>query len=239
MNLLIVEDEMVVAADLQDLLAGFGFTKSVVASNYTEAVRALETTPIHLALLDIHLGGYKSGIDVAQYIGANIAIPFIFLTAYEDLPTVHAALATSPHAYLQKPFGSATLYAALQLAINNFKKGRDSGAADEDSLIIRDSFFVKDKQRYVRVPLREVTHIRADGNYMELHTAERKHLVRIPQKVLLEQLPASFVKTSKSFIVNGAMITEVAADTISLGKISVDLAPNYRAELLERLKRLS
>lgn len=239
MKILIVEDEMVVAADLQDLLADFGFPDSIIAGNYTDAIRILESAPIHLALLDIHLGGYKSGIDVAQYISSKVAIPFIFLTAYEDLPTVNAALATAPHAYLQKPFGAASLYAALHLAINNFKKGQDSTAQEDDSVIIRDAFFVKEKQAYVRVPLSEVQYIRADGNYMELHTARRKHLVRIPQKALLAQLPPTFVKTHKSYIVNGAFITEVGSDTISLGAMSVALAPNYRAELLEKLKRLS
>ena len=239
MNILIVEDEMVVAADLQDLLASYGFPNSTIAINYTEAIAVLESKPVHFALLYIHLGGYKTGIDVAKYITDKIAIPFIFLTAYEDLKTVNAALATSPHAYLQKPFGSATLYAALQLAINNFKKAQDSTSNEEDSLIIRDAFFVKDKNGYTRIAVQDVQYIRSDGNYMELHTNTKKHLIRIPQKALLAQLPDSFMKVHKSYIVNSASITSIGNEALLLGEISIPLATNYRNDLLERLRKFS
>jgi DNA-binding LytR/AlgR family response regulator len=239
MGILIVENELLVAAGLQSLLSGFGFADSVIASNYTEAVAILESKPIHLALLDINLGGYKTGIDVAQYIGSRINIPYIFLTAYEDMPTITAALATSPHGYLQKPFSKATLYAAIQLAISNFKKTQDAEAEEEDSLIIRDAMFVKDKNGYVRVPVAEIHYIHSDGNYMELHTANRKHLIRIPQKTLLKQLPPGFVKVHKSYIVNSALVKTVANDSMLVGDASVPLLAAYREDLLTKLKAFS
>lgn len=238
MNILIVEDEMVVAADLESMLATYGFTESIIATNYTEAVAILESTPVYIALLDINLGGYKTGIDVAKYINSKMSMPIIFLTAYEDIATVNAALATAPHAYLQKPFGSASLYAALQLALNNFKKAQHTDSAQEDDLIIRDAFFVKEKNGYTRVALQDIRYIRSDGNYMELHTDKRKYLIRIPQKVLLEQLPATFIKTNKSYIVNSAAITAVGESDISLGDLSIPLSPAYRNELLDKLKAL-
>ena len=239
MNILIVEDEMVVAADIQGFLEDYGFKESVIAINYTEAVRALETTPVHLAILDIHLGGYKTGIDVAQYISSKMPVPFIFLTAYEDMPTISAALATKPHAYLQKPFGNAALYAAIQLALMNYKKEQDSSAEADDSLIIRDAFFVKEKSGYIRVAVQEVQYIRSDGNYMELHTARRKYLIRIPQKALLAQLPATFIKVNKSYIVNSAVVTAIGAETVSVGDVVLPLADGYKAPLLEQLKTFS
>lgn len=236
MNILIVEDEMVVAADLESMLAAYGFTESTIATNYTEAVAALESMPVYIALLDINLGGYKTGIDVAKYINSKMSMPIIFLTAYEDIATVNAALATSPHAYLQKPFGSASLYAALQLALSNFKKAQNNQSDQEDDLIIRDAFFVKEKNGYTRVALQDIRYIRSDGNYMELHTDKRKHLIRIPQKVLLEQLPPGFIKTHKSYIVNSAIITAVGDADVSLGDLSIPLSPAYKNELLDKLK---
>jgi DNA-binding LytR/AlgR family response regulator len=239
MGILIVENELLVASGLQSLLSGFGFADSVIATNYTEAIAMLESRPIHLALLDIHLGGYKTGIDVAQYIGSKINIPYIFLTAYEDMPTITAALATAPHGYLQKPFSKATLYAAIQLAINNFKKTQDAEAGEEDSLIIRDAMFVKDKNGYMRVPVMEIHYIHSDGNYMELHTGSRKHLIRIPQKALLKQLPEAFVKVHKSYIVNSGCVRSVGSDSLMVGDASVPLLAAYREDLLKKLKAFS
>ena len=236
MNILIVEDEMVVAADIESMLAAYGFTESIIATNYTEAVAILESVPVYIALLDINLGGYKTGIDVAKYINNKMSVPVIFLTAYEDIATVNAALATSPHAYLQKPFGSVSLYAALQLALNNFKKAKHKDSEQDDDLIIRDAFFVKEKNGYTRVALQDIRYIRSDGNYMELHTDKRKYLIRIPQKVLLEQLPETFIKTHKSYIVNSSSITSVGESDVLLDDLSVPLSAVYRNELLDKLK---
>jgi DNA-binding LytR/AlgR family response regulator len=238
MNILIVEDEMVVAADLESMLADYGFTENIIATNYTEAVTILESMPVYIALLDINLGGYKTGIDVAKYINSKMSMPVIFLTAYEDIATVNAALATAPHAYLQKPFGSASLYAALQLALSNYKKAQHKDSEQEDDLIIRDAIFVKDRNGYTRVALQDICYIRSDGNYMALHTDKRKFLIRIPQKVLLEQLPPTFIKTHKSYIVNGSAVTAVGETDISLGELSIPLSPAYKNELLDKLKIL-
>lgn len=239
MNILIVEDEMMVAYDLQETLGRYGFSQSQVAGSYTEALAILQSQPFHLALLDIQLAGYKTGIDVAQFIRAEIDIPFIFLTAFEDLATVTEALETKPNAYLQKPWNDVSLYAALQLAIQDYKKTKNASGDAEDLLLIRDALFIKERQQYVRVPLTDIGYIRSEGNYMELHTADRKYLIRVPQKVLLAQLPEFFVKTHKSYIVNCNHLSAIGPETLTVGAAQLPVSGNYRAGLLRKLPRFS
>ncbi len=239
MNILIVEDEMMVAQDLQETLERYGFPYTRTAGSYTEAKAVLESQPMHLALLDIQLSGFKTGIDVAKLIRETTDIPFIFLTAFEDLATVQEALATKPNAYLQKPWSDATLYAALQLALADYRKAKSAGEDTEDLLLIREALFVKERQQYIRVPLADIYFIHSEGNYMELQLRDRKYLIRVPQKTLLAQLPAFFMKIHKSYIINNNRLAAVGSDSLTVGEWVLPLSGNYRAELLKKLPRFS
>ena len=98
-RILVVEDEIVVAIALVEMLEDLGYEVLDNAIGYSEAVEVLERDAPDLALLDITLGGAKSGIDLAQLIRERYEMPIIFLTSHHDKETVQRAMAVTPNGY--------------------------------------------------------------------------------------------------------------------------------------------
>ncbi|MFZ6770850.1 two-component system response regulator [Undibacterium sp. Di26W] len=115
-HILIVEDEPVVALDLQHTLVELGHRVCGVRSNFTHALSAVSQLEPTLILMDIHLDGAEDGIDACQAIYQRWKLPVIFLTAYADDNTVKRAIASKPFGYVMKPFGVKELAAVIQVA---------------------------------------------------------------------------------------------------------------------------
>jgi CheY-like chemotaxis protein len=112
-RILIVEDERLIALDLQRRLTQLGYlVVGIVASGARAVTAALQLQP-DLVLMDIRLQGEMDGVEAALQIVANRAIPIIYLTAYVDDPTRQRAQATSPWGFLRKPFHVRDLQAVL------------------------------------------------------------------------------------------------------------------------------
>jgi PAS domain S-box-containing protein len=128
-RVLIVEDQRLVAADLEDTLKRLGYdVVGSVASGEEAIPKAIDTRP-DLALMDVRLRGKLDGIQAATAIRERMDIPVIYLTAYADEETVRRAMLTGPFGYLVKPFNERELRAAIDVAI--YKHGTDRLLAEE------------------------------------------------------------------------------------------------------------
>jgi PAS domain S-box-containing protein len=124
-RILIVEDEAIVAMDLQGRLAALGYEVAAVTSTGEEAVlRAHETRP-DLALMDIRLAGELDGIAAAEQVRDRLGIPVVFLTAYADDDTLARAKVADPFGYLLKPFQDRDLRTTIEMALYKHKTDRD------------------------------------------------------------------------------------------------------------------
>lgn len=115
-RILIVEDEPVLALDLQQTLEEMGHDVCSIRNNFQAALDAVEEYSPSLVLMDIHLEGSRDGIEAGNYIYEHWKLPVIFLTAYADEATVSRAAACKPFGYLMKPYLPKELYAVLQIA---------------------------------------------------------------------------------------------------------------------------
>lgn len=123
-SILIVEDEAIVAMDLQEQLQEMGYTVCAVADNGLAAIAiAWERRP-NLVLMDIVIKGDMDGIEAARQIWRGLHIPVIFLTAYSDRATVERAAHSAPYGYLTKPFQANELRAAIEIALYKSKLER-------------------------------------------------------------------------------------------------------------------
>ncbi|MBW4549760.1 MAG: diguanylate cyclase [Aphanocapsa sp. GSE-SYN-MK-11-07L] len=120
-KVLVVEDEKVVAWDIQRDLQRTGYTVVAIVSSAEAALHAADQHRPDLVLMDIHLAGPEDGISAAQSIAVCCNIPVIFLTAYVDESTVQRAAATSPYSYLVKPFRADQLHTAIQVALQRHR----------------------------------------------------------------------------------------------------------------------
>lgn len=115
--ILIVEDEGLVAADLQAKLTHLGYVRAIVACSGEEALRRARATPFALALMDIRLPGTLDGIAAAEVLRSELDTPVVFLTAHSDADTVDRARRSEPFGYLLKPVTEAELRCTLQVAL--------------------------------------------------------------------------------------------------------------------------
>jgi PAS domain S-box-containing protein len=115
-RVMIVEDEALVALDLERHLDRAGYECVGVADEHDEALALFKVTQPDLVLMDIFIRGQLDGIDTARDIAALADTPVVFLTAFADDATVKRASDTSPYGYLLKPFDERTLAATLAIA---------------------------------------------------------------------------------------------------------------------------
>ena len=121
-NVLIVEDEPMVAEDIAEALNNIDFKVSAVVYSEKAAMEELLQNTPDIVLLDINLKNGKEGIQIAEEINHRYHIPFVYLTAYSDKLTLEMAQNTQPAGYLVKPFTEKNLFATLQLALLNHGK---------------------------------------------------------------------------------------------------------------------
>ncbi len=115
-RILVVEDESLVAKDIQNMLTSLGYEVIDVVSTGVEAIRLAEATAPDLVLLDIVLKGEVDGIMAAEKIWERLAIPIIYLTAYADETTLQRAKVTEPFGYILKPFDERELQTTIEMA---------------------------------------------------------------------------------------------------------------------------
>ncbi len=128
-NLMLVEDERIVAFDLKRQLQGFGYRVGAVVASGEQAIHQAATEKPDLVLMDIHLEGRMDGIEAAAEIRLRQRIPVVFLTAYAEDDTLRRALDSRPFGYLVKPCESRELHATIQMALAR----REDEAAVEQS----------------------------------------------------------------------------------------------------------
>ncbi|MDQ3830199.1 MAG: response regulator, partial [Candidatus Tectomicrobia bacterium] len=116
-QIMVVEDESIVAEDMKAMLEGFGYTVPVVAFSGEEAVKKAFDTHPDLVLMDIVLKGQMSGVEAVERIRSRCNIPVVYVTAYADEKTVRRAKATQPFGYILKPFDARELQTAIEIAL--------------------------------------------------------------------------------------------------------------------------
>ena len=118
-RIMIVEDERIVAQDIQNRLEKLGYTVSTVASSGEEAIKKAGKITPDLILMDIVLKGKMDGIEAADIIRDQVNIPVVYLTAYADEETLQRAKFTEPYGYILKPFEDRELHIIIEMALYN------------------------------------------------------------------------------------------------------------------------
>src|SRR5690242_20515623 len=123
-RILVVEDESLLAEDIQDRLKGIGY--DVVALAYTgeEALAQAALVRPDLALMDIRLKGQTDGIETARVLRERFNVPVIYLTGEADDTTLERAKSTEPLGYLLKPIEEKRLYSTIEIALYKYKMER-------------------------------------------------------------------------------------------------------------------
>ncbi len=120
-RIIVVEDEGIVAMDIEDRVNNLGYSVVGIASSGEEAIAMTEKTHPDLILMDIKIKGPMNGIGTSEKIRERFNIPVVYLTAYADGDTVRRAKVTKPFGYLIKPFDDRELHSTIEIALYNHR----------------------------------------------------------------------------------------------------------------------
>jgi DNA-binding NarL/FixJ family response regulator len=121
-NILIIEDEILVAESIEKILKKQGDFNFLIVNNETEALRAVQDKTVKLIISDIRLNNSVDGPVIIKKILADQLIPVIYISAYSDKSYLESALETEPIVYLVKPFLERQLLVAFSIALNKMEK---------------------------------------------------------------------------------------------------------------------
>jgi DNA-binding LytR/AlgR family response regulator len=238
-KILVVEDELIIAEDICNMLIKMGYAVTGNAMDADEAIDILNKETPDLILLDINLGGKRDGITLAEDINAKYRVPFIFITSYTDDSTIDRAKKVNPANYLVKPFKPEQLHTAIEIALFNISSSHNNRPEEEqeEGLIIKDALFIKEKYSYTKVNLADIRWIKAEGNYLELHLADKKELIRSTLSSFLDKLNReNFFRTHKSYAVNLKHLNRLEPTKIFIGNTEIPVTKSYADELIKRLQ---
>lgn len=121
LSILLVEDEGIVARDLQETLTRLGYRVTGIASEGAQAVRMAQDLQPQLVVMDVSLRGEIDGIQAARLIHERFQVPVIFLTGHSDPGTLQRAVSTGPLGYIVKPFQEIELRCAIEVAMHKHR----------------------------------------------------------------------------------------------------------------------
>lgn len=130
-RILVVDDEIVIARELQARLCGMGHEVVGIAATAQQAIDLAVAKQPDLALMDINLKGAMDGIGAATEIRRRCSIPIIYLTAFTDEQTLERARVTEPFGYLVKPFAEGALRANIEMALHKHKSDQKRETANQ------------------------------------------------------------------------------------------------------------
>jgi two-component system, LytTR family, response regulator LytT len=223
-DILIIEDEALIAETIRMQLEDFGYNICNVCYKYETAMQAIEKANYDLVITDINLGNGiddKSGLTLMNEMKRIKKCPFIFLTAFSDRDTLKKATSLYPSAYLVKPVNTANLFAAIQLAVENYQNTRSPEYDTNEQEPVPDYFFVKSGTKLIKVFWNDVYSMESVKNYVRIKSTNHNSdlLIRASlQQFLKSNMPVNFrklfVKINRSTAIAKNIILKVNIDTV-------------------------
>lgn len=207
-KILIVEDEIIIAEYIKELLEEESFNNISIANDKDEAINLINHFLPDIILMDINLNGINSGIELAKKAKAKV----IYLTGQYDYELMNQALETNPESYLTKPIKKNDLIAAIQLCIHHLKSNTITLKVGIES---------------VKLNLNEILFVKSDDAYIDIQTTTKKHTIRKSLNAFLKELNNSnFVKIHRSYIINKTKITSKKATSIFIDNYEIPISRN-------------
>ncbi|MCC6369919.1 MAG: response regulator [Bacteroidia bacterium] len=249
LNIFIVEDESIVAKDIQNSLTKLGYNVVGSANNGKDAIEKITELMPDLVLMDIMIKGPLNGIEVSEKIKEQMNIPIIFLTAYADEGTLSRAKITEPYGYILKPFKEIDLHSTIEMAV--YKHQKDAELLKERDFLYSlvenkddkstDILFVRSNSRLVKVHLKDIYFIEALKDYVIINTEFARYTVHSTMKELDKKLGTTeFARVHRSFIARLDKIQSIDNQNVIMEneKKIIPVGGSFREELMQKLNML-
>ncbi|WP_100629032.1 response regulator [Algoriphagus formosus] len=239
-RILIVEDDMIIAANISLQLSKLGYEVTGIESRGEDAVNhAIENHP-DIILMDIQLKGGMNGIDAAKKIQEKTAIPLIYLTANADEASFQKAKETKPYAFISKPFNKLNLERTIELVAEKIKEEKIE-TEDSDSLIesLDDRIFIRNNGKLIKLMLDEILYIEADRNYCNIFTNSQNYLIVSPLNAFCQKIESrDFLRVHRSYVVNLKKLDAVADSHLEIMRKVIPISKMYKEDLMRSIRKV-
>jgi diguanylate cyclase (GGDEF)-like protein len=237
-RVLVIEDERIVATDLQRMLRQLGYDAYACAPSAVRALELAAETPPDVVLADVRIEGPIDGIDTAFQLRQRYDCAVIFLTAHADDPTVERAKHAEPYGYLVKPVSAPAVKAAVELALD--RRAREAAAHVLEKMLTQTSadllaalnhlplaIHVEDSQRRV---------VNVNPAFCALFdiAEDRSELVGVDGAVLVERIQSQCSDPARFAVIADCLLKSrhpMTGDVIQLrdGRtVELDFVPLYQ-----------
>jgi DNA-binding LytR/AlgR family response regulator len=237
LKVLIVEDDLMIAENLEEILRILNHKVVGVADTADAAIKFYNKYHPDMALIDVQIKGDIDGVELAGILRNQFDIPFIFATAYADNETILRARDKGPFGYLVKPYGIKEVNAAIQIAKASFDQLKAAEkAASNISKVVSDSLFIKVDNKLIQIKILDILFIEAKRNHVLIKTNSNIFLAKSSLKHVGEKLLAhNFIKVHRSYIVNLSKIIDIEDANLIIENKIVPISRVHREYLLKRL----
>ncbi len=231
-SILVVEDDTSFALELEMMIIELGYRYLGNPQSSAEAFKAIASEEPNLIIMDINIQSEIDGISIAENIQSR-NIPIIFITSFESEEYFERAKKILPAGYLVKPFHLLTLRGVIEKALLN-----------QSELLSQEtdgnSFLLKSSNTFHKVSLNNILWIQVDGNYCYFFTEEKKYVMKLSMKRVLNQINEkdTFLKIHRKFVIHKKYIKNFNSknNTIQLNEADIPVGRLYRKKVLEILK---
>lgn len=233
-NILIVEDESLVATSLEYQLITLGYRVQAIAKSYEEALRECAINEPDLVLMDVKIKGEKDGIETAGRIGELYDMPIIFLSDLKDEDILKRAIKSPSYSFLEKPVTEFMLKTQIEFAI---EKHFDRLPSPTDmSNPLKEVLLVKADSGYTKIHASEILWVKANGAYCKVKTLDTELLLSKNMREFCDHLdPQIFLKIHKSHTINATKIDRFEGSTITIKDEELQIGKSYIKSFKERL----
>ncbi|WP_048331046.1 LytR/AlgR family response regulator transcription factor [Bizionia psychrotolerans] len=214
-KILIVEDEILIADYIAEILAEEHFKNIKIANDKKTAISEMTCFLPDIILMDINLNSENAGIELSQSKNENATV--VFITGQQDYSLMSEAIRTKPNSYLTKPIKKVDILAAIGLIIQN---------KQTQNLQFKDGYDT------VNIEYDDIKYIMADGNYVNIYTKTKKYSSRQSLNTIIEQLPADiFAQSHRSYMVNKTKIHRITATSVFINGIEIPMSRTFAKRL--------
>lgn len=248
-KVLVVEDDLIIAASLEERLQRQGYEVIGPASDSDAALRLFYESRPDIALLDIELKGSPlDGIELSNALYRSSPLPILFLTSYDERRFVERAKQAPMVHYLLKSAPPEQLLIALDTAFAAFYNRRPVEAPLKPSppcplYTAQECFFVKQGHRHLRIEIADIRWVESMGSLVRIVTDEKAFTFSVKLKSFLEQVPhPDLVRTHRSWVANIRHVTGYNRGQVEVrfrqGAEAIPLSEGYRAAFLSMVPGL-
>lgn len=213
-KILIVEDQVLIADYIQDILEENGYSEIYISNTVNDALLLMKKELPDIILMDINVEGNFEGIELSKQKNENASV--IFITGQNDISTIENALSCSPETYLTKPIRKIELITAVKIIAT--KKQRNY-------------IFVKDGYKKIKLSLDEILYIKSDKNYIDIYTNFSTITLRIGLLEFSKQLPSHFKQIHRSIVVNSNYIKKINSEEVIISGQKLPISRSYKDNL--------